>query len=106
MYQEDKEVFALVTANRQIHPATPSEAAHPVFDFDHAEIEPMDAQFVGMADDEESSERVRPGYLVRFGIFVLLESSVWLAHHFGWVDLIMAIGLSLVFFLLAKMRLF
>lgn len=38
MYQEDKEVFALVTANRQIHPATPSEAAHPVFDFDHAEI--------------------------------------------------------------------
>ena len=106
MYQEDKEVFALVTANRQIHPATPSKAAHPVFDFDHAEIEPMDAQFFRMADDEESSERVRPGYLVRFGIFVLLESSVWLAHHFGWVDLIMAIGLSLVFFLLAKMRLF
>lgn len=106
MYQEDKEVFALVTANRQIHPATPSEAAHPVFDFDHAEIEPMDAQFVRMADDEEISERLRPGYLVRFGIFVLLESSVWLAHHLGWIDLIMAGGLTLFVFLFARIRLF
>lgn len=106
MNQEDNEVFALVTANRQIHPAPPHEAAHPVFDFDHAEIEPMDAQFVRMADEEEGSELFGLGYLVRFGLFVLLECSVWLAHRFGWVDLIMAMGLSLFIFLFAKVQLF
>lgn len=105
MNQEDKEVFALVAANRQYHPAPTREAVRPVFDFDHAEIEPMDAEFI-CTEGQEISEVAGIGYLARFGIFVLLESSVWLAHHLGWIDLIMAGGLSLFVFLFARMRIF
>lgn len=105
MNQEDEEVFALVAANRQYHPMQAQENAHPIFDFDHAEIEPMDAEFI-CTEEQGGREETGLGYLARFGIFVLLESAVWLAHHLGWIDLIMAMGLSLFVFLFARMRLF
>lgn len=112
MNQEDEEVFALVAANRQYHPMQAQENAHPIFDFDHAEIEPMDAEIEPVDTEfictEEQGGRAEAGlgYLTRFGIFVLLESAVWLAHHFGWIDLIMAGGLTLFVFLFARTRLF
>lgn len=105
MNQEDEEVFALVAANRQYHPAPTREAVRPVFDFDHAEIEPMDAEFI-CTEGEGRSEGAGLGYLSRFGILVLLEGAVFLAHHFGWIDLIMAGGLTLFVYLFARMRLF
>lgn len=105
MNQEDKEVFALVAANRQYHPAPPKKAAPTIFDFDHAEIEPMDAEFT-CTEDQGDREGAGLGYLARFGILILLESAVWMAHHFGWIDLIMAGGLSLFVFLFARMRIF
>ena len=105
MNQEDEEVFALVAANRQYHPMQAQENAHPIFDFDHAEIEPMDAEFI-CTEEQGGRAEVGLGYLARFAIFVLLESAVWLAHHFGWIDLMMAMGLSLFVFLFARMRIF
>ncbi len=105
MNQEDKEVFALVAANRQYHPAPTQKDPRPIFDFDHAEIEPMDAEFI-CTEEQGGRAEAGLGYLARFGIFVLLESAVWLAHHLGWIDLIMAGGLTLFMFLFARIRLF
>lgn len=107
MNVEDEQVFSLIKCQKPVHGyvSVVHSPVKPVFDFDTAEIEPVDAEFI-CTEGEGRSEGAGLGYLSRFGILVLLEGAVFLAHHFGWIDLIMAGGLTLFVYLFARMRLF
>lgn len=99
MSAEDAQVLALVnTHHRPKHrssvAAIPSK---PPFDFDTAEIEPI--QF----EPAEQPVFAKVSYLVRFVLFVVLESLIWLAHHFGWVDLVLTLTIGLFIFLLVNL---
>lgn len=99
MSAEDAQVFALVNAHNRPKPrlavaATPSK---PPFDFDTAEIEPI--QF----EPAEQPIYAKVSYLVRFVLFLILESLIWLAHHFGWVDLVLTLTIGLFIFLLVNL---
>lgn len=99
MNAEDAEVMAIVNAR---HPqpqltvvSTPSKLP---FDFDTAEIEPVDVEY------EQISEPIpeKLMYLARFYLFVILECAVWVAHHFGWINLVATLAISVFVFLLAN----
>ena len=99
MNAEDAEVMAIVNAR---HPqpqltvvSTPSKLP---FDFDTAEIEPVDVEY------EQISEPIpeKLMYLARFYLFVILECAVWVAHHFGWIDLVATLAISVFVFLIAN----
>lgn len=99
MNAEDAEVMAIVNAR---HPqpqltvvSTPSKLP---FDFDTAEIEPIDVEY------EQISEPIpeKLMYLARFYLFVIIECAVWVANHFGWIDLVAALAISLFVFLIAN----
>ncbi|MDD6966357.1 MAG: hypothetical protein PUK18_02485 [Firmicutes bacterium] len=107
MNVEDEQVFSLIKCQKPVHGyvSVVHSPVKPVFDFDTAEIEPVDAEFI-CTEEQGGRSEASLGYLARFGIFVLLESAVWLAHHLGWIDLIMAMGLSLFVFLFSRMRIF
>ena len=99
MNAEDAEVMAIVNAR---HPnpqltvvSTPSKMP---FDFDTAEIEPVDVEY------EQISEPIpeKLMYLARFYLFVILECAVWVAHHFGWIDLVATLAISVFVFLIAN----
>lgn len=99
MSAEDAQVLALVnTHHRPKHrlpvTATPSK---PPFDFETAEIEPI--QF----EPAEQPIYAKVSYLVRFVLFLILESLIWLAHHFGWVDLVLTLTIGLFIFLLVNL---
>lgn len=99
MSAEDAQVLALVnTHHRPKHRSsvatTPSK---PPFDFDTAEIEPI--QF----EPAEQPIYAKVSYLVRFVLFLILESLIWLAHHFGWVDLVLTLTIGLFIFLLVNL---
>lgn len=99
MNAEDAEVMAIVNAR---HPqpqltvvSTPSKLP---FDFDTAEIEPIDVEY------EQISEPIpeKLMYLARFYLFVIIECAVWVSHHFGWIDLVATLAISVFVFLLAN----
>lgn len=99
MNAEDAEVMAIVNA-RHPHPqlavvSTPSKLP---FDFDTAEIEPVDVEY------EQISEPIpeKLMYLARFYLFVILECAVWVAHHFGWINLVATLAISVFVFLIAN----
>lgn len=102
MSAEDAQVLALVNTHHHPKPrlavaATPSK---PPFDFDTAEIETIKPiQF----EPAEQPIFAKASYLVRFVLFVILESLVWLAHHFGWVDLVLTLTIGLFIFLLVNL---
>lgn len=102
MDAEDAEVFAMVAANKGQKPEP--EVIHPyqaLFDFDTAEVEPVDVQeFIPLPEPERSKFRIP----VKLGLLILFESLVWLAHHFGWIDLIMTITIGLIVFFLTNMH--
>lgn len=102
MSAEDAQVIALVNAHNRSKPrlATVAPPSRPPFDFDTAEIEPIDAPFVQIQPSV-----ARASYLVRFAGLVVLESLIWLAHHFGWFDLVLTLCLSVIVFLFANLRL-
>lgn len=99
MNAEDAEVMAIVNA-RHPHPqlavvSTPSKLP---FDFDTAEIEPINAEY------EQISEPIpeKLMYLARFYLFVIIECAVWVANHFGWIDLVATLAISVFVFLIAN----
>lgn len=99
MNAEDAEVIAIVNAGHP-HPqltvvSTPSKMP---FDFDTAEIEPVDVEY------EQISEHIpeKLMYLARFYLFVILECAVWVAHHFGWINLVATLAISVFVFLIAN----
>ena len=99
MNAEDAEVMAIVNA-RHPHPqlavvSTPSKLP---FDFDTAEIEPINAEY------EQISEPIpeKLMYLARFYLFVIIECAVWVANHFGWIDLVATRAISVFVFLIAN----
>ena len=99
MNTEDAEVMAIVNAR---HPqpqlsvvSTPSKLP---FDFDTAEIEPIDVDYEQLS--EPIPEKLM--YLARFYLFVILECAVWVAHHFGWIDLVATLAISVFVFLIAN----
>lgn len=102
MSAEDAQVIALVNAHNRSksHLTTVAAPSKPPFDFDTAEIEPIDAQFVQI-----QPPAARASYLVRFAGLVVLESLIWMAHHLGWFDLVLTICLSVIVFLFANLRL-
>ena len=96
MNAEDAEVINA----RHPHPqlavvSTPSKLP---FDFDTAEIEPINAEY------EQISEPIpeKLMYLARFYLFVIIECAVWVAHHFGWIDLVATLAISVFVFLIAN----
>lgn len=99
MNTEDAEVMAIVNAR---HPqpqlsvvSTPSKLP---FDFDTAEIEPIDVEYEQLS--EPIPEKLM--YLARFYLFVIIECAVWVAHHFGWIDLVATLAISVFVFLIAN----
>lgn len=99
MNAEDAEVMAIVNASHpQPQLAVVSTPSKLPFDFDTAEIEPIDVEY------EQISEPIpeKLMYLARFYLFVIIECAVWVAHHFGWIDLVATLAISVFVFLLAN----
>ena len=99
MNAEDAEVMAIVNARHpQPQLAVVSTPSKLPFDFDTAEIEPIDVEY------EQISEPIpeKLMYLARFYLFVILECAVWVAHHFGWINLVATLAISVFVFLLAN----
>lgn len=99
MNAEDAEVMAIVNARHpQPQLAVVSTPSKLPFDFDTAEIEPIDVEY------EQISEPIpeKLMYLARFYLFVIIECAVWVAHHFGWIDLVATLAISVFVFLLAN----
>lgn len=99
MNTEDAEVMAIVNARHpQPQLAVVSTPSKLPFDFDTAEIEPVDVEYEQIS--EPITEKLM--YLARFYLFVILECAVWVAHHFGWIDLVATLAISVFVFLLAN----
>ena len=99
MNAEDAEVMAIVNARHpQPQLAVVSTPSKLPFDFDTAEIEPIDVEYEQIS--EPITEKLM--YLARFYLFVILECAVWVAHHFGWIDLVATLAISVFVFLLAN----
>lgn len=99
MNAEDAEVMAIVNARHpQPQLAVVSTPSKLPFDFDTAEIEPIDVEY------EQISESIpeKLMYLARFYLFVIIECAVWVVHHFGWIDLVATLAISVFVFLLAN----
>lgn len=99
MNAEDAEVIAIVNARHpQPQLAVVSTTSKLPFDFDTAEIEPVDVEY------EQISEPIpeKLMYLARFYLFVIIECAVWVAHHFGWIDLVATLAISVFVFLIAN----
>ena len=99
MNAEDAEVMAIVNARHpQPQLAVVSTPSKLPFDFDTAEIEPIDVEY------EQISEPIpeKLMYLARFYLFVILECAVWVAHHFGWINLVATLAISVFIFLIAN----
>ena len=99
MNAEDAEVMAIVNARHpQPQLAVVSTPSKLPFDFDTAEIEPVDVEY------EQISEPIpeKLMYLARFYLFVILECAVWVAHHFGWINLVATLTISVFVFLIAN----
>lgn len=99
MNAEDAEVIAIVNARHpQPQLTVVSTQSKMPFDFDTAEIEPIDVEY------EQISEPIpeKLMYLARFYLFVIIECAVWVAHHFGWIDLVATLAISVFVFLLAN----
>lgn len=99
MNAEDAEVMAIVNARHpQPQLAVVSTPSKLPFDFDTAEIEPIDVEY------EQISEPIpeKLMYLARFYLFVIIECAVWVAHHFGWIDLVATLAISVFVFLIAN----
>ena len=99
MNAEDAEVMAIVNARHpQPQLAVVSTPSKLPFDFDTAEIEPVDVEY------EQISEPIpeKLMYLARFYLFVILECAVWVAHHFGWINLVATLAISVFVFLIAN----
>lgn len=99
MNAEDAEVMAIVNARHpQPQLAVVSTPSKLPFDFDTAEIEPIDVEY------EQISEPIpeKRMYLARFYLFVIIECAVWVAHHFGWIDLVATLAISVFVFLIAN----
>lgn len=99
MNAEDAEVMAIVNARHpQPQLAVVSTPSKLPFDFDTAEIEPVDVEY------EQISEPIpeKLMYLARFYLFVILECAVWVAHHFGWLNLVATLAISVFVFLIAN----
>lgn len=99
MNTEDAEVMAIVNARHpQPQLAVVSTPSKLPFDFDTAEIEPIDVEY------EQISEPIpeKLMYLARFYLFVIIECAVWVAHHFGWIDLVATLAISVFVFLIAN----
>ena len=99
MDTEDAEVMAIVNARHpQPQLAVVSTPSKLPFDFDTAEIEPVDVEY------EQISEPIpeKLMYLARFYLFVILECAVWVAHHFGWINLVATLAISVFVFLIAN----
>ena len=97
MNAADAEVMAIVNARHpQPQLAVVSTPSKLPFDFDTAEIEPVDVEY------EQISEPIpeKLMYLARFYLFVIIECAVWVAHHFGWIDLVATLAISVFVFLL------
>ena len=99
MNTEDAEVMAIVNA-RHHHPQLTivSPPSKLPFDFDTAEIEPVDVEYEQIS--EPITEKLM--YLARFYLFVILECAVWVAHHFGWINLVATLAISVFVFLIAN----
>lgn len=99
MNAEDAEVMAIVNARHpQPQLAVVSTPSKLPFDFDTAEIEPVDVEY------EQISEPIpeKLMYLARFYLFVILECAVWVAHYFGWINLVATLAISVFVFLIAN----
>ena len=99
MNAEDAEVMAIVNARHpQPQLAVVSTPSKLPFDFDTAEIEPVDVEY------EQISEPIpeKLMYLARFYLFVIIECAVWVAHHFGWINLVATLAISVFVFLIAN----
>lgn len=99
MNAEDAEVMAIVNARHpQPQLAVVSTPSKLPFDFDTAEIEPVDVEY------EQISEPIpeKLMYLARFYLFVILECAVWVAHHFGLINLVATLAISVFVFLIAN----
>ena len=99
MNAEDAEVMAIVNARHpQPQLAVVSTPSKLPFDFDTAEIEPVDVEYEHIS--EPIPEKLM--YLARFYLFVILECAVWVAHHFGWINLVATLAISVFVFLIAN----
>lgn len=101
MNAEDAQVLAIVNAHSHPQPrlAAVATTLKQPFDFETAEIEPVDVHYKQIS--EPLPKRVT--FLAKFALFVIIECAVWVAHHLGWVDLVAAMAISVFVFLLSNL---
>jgi len=106
---EDAELFAMVNHGKPIPPSTPSPSYAKLFDFDQAEIEEVEGELVEYIDAEPitCTSTIDVVYIIKFIIFFIIGCGIWTAHHFDYIDLAVALSLTLFLFIFANiMRLF
>lgn len=102
----DAEVIGIVNSrgNRQPKKPTYSPDLKQPFDFETAEISPGYEPLI-RAVEEKTAKKQRTSYYVRLAIFVVIEFAVWSANHVGAVNLLTAMAISIIVFLLANLHL-
>lgn len=103
MQREDEEAFALVNNRKpQIEVVKSPVPMKPLFDYDTAEIEPLDTEMIEVVEPERPAITKEALFYIRFMLLVLAGCGIWVAHHFGWIDLIVSLSLTIFLFLLAS----
>lgn len=103
MQREDEEAFALVNNRRpQIEVVNSPVPVKPLFDFDTAEIEPLDADLIEVVEPARPVLSKEAWIYIKFMLLVLVGCGIWTAHHFGWLDLVATLGITIFLFLLAN----
>lgn len=102
----DAEVIGIVNSHNNRHPRKPTYAPDlkQPFDFETADIIPGYESII-RAVEEKTAKKQRTSYYVRLAIFVVIEFAVWSANHVGAVNLLTAMAISIIVFLLANLHL-
>lgn len=103
MQREDEEVFAMVrSCTPKLEVVEAPVPVKPLFDFDTAEIEPLDADLIEVVEPARPVLSKQAWIYIKFMLLVLVGCGIWTAHHFGWLDLIATLGITIFLFLLAS----
>lgn len=102
----DAEVISIVNSNGNRQPKKPiySPDLKQPFDFETAEISPGYEPLI-RAVEAKAKKKQRISYYVRLAMFVAIECVVWSANHVGAVNLLTAMAISIIVFLLANLHL-
>lgn len=105
MNRADAEVINIVNSRGNRRPKKPTYAPDlkKPFDFETAEIVPGYESIIQSVEPTYGN-KPRASYYVRLAMFAVIECVVWSANHVGAVNLLTAMAISIIVFLLANLH--